>query len=87
MATARKKGDFADIHFPSRYRPSWGGLHHEPCDSCDSFSYSILQIKNRSKSIMWHFQGKVQGELCLHAPSFRTLILLETLGLRGGQDS
>lgn len=60
-----------------------GGLHLEPCDPCDSFSYSILEIKNRSKSIMWHFQGKVQGEFCLHAPSLRTLILLETLGGRG----
>lgn len=34
---------------------------------------------------MWQFQGKVQGELCLHAPSFRTLILPGNFG--GGQDS
>lgn len=58
-------------------------LHHKVFDSCDSFSWSILQIKNRSKSIMWHFRVTVQGKLCLYALSYHTYSLYYT----SGQDS
>lgn len=55
-------------------------LHHKVFDSSDPFSWSILQIKNRSKAIMWYFWEKVHGKLCFYALSYHTYSLYYTSG-------